>query len=218
MRPKFEICGKIYTTKISLLNDIKKILNSYNLDDTINDTDKKIIVDLLKYHTEYKDKLGPGIDKIKIQETPYKNRGFTLFRKDGSFTDFSYIKCINHPTLLSKIKECCRHAIIEDIINFKQNMFSENKTIVCPITHKNIGYEDCQIHHDNPTFSKIMKRWLKNKKITEEQINKSKDNSYETYFTDKSLIIDFRDFHNSIANLRAISKEGHLKVLSKNEN
>jgi len=111
------INGKNYKTKKEVTKIIQNILYKYDIEESINNEDQQILLELLKYHPDYKQKIGCGILKIKIYITQYKRRGFKLIRIDKSSTDFSYIKCITNPSLLTKIKCCCRNAIKDDIIN-----------------------------------------------------------------------------------------------------
>jgi len=134
----FKINQKTYNTKESLKRDIQKIFSSseYGLNEFVNEEHKNILNDLLKYHPYYKEKIGCGILGFKIYLTKYKNKSFRLIRVDGSSTDFSYLKCITNPSLLTKIKHCCRSAINKDILIFKDNLFENNSKIICPVTEE----------------------------------------------------------------------------------
>ena len=209
----FEINNKIYETKGEVANLIKNILYKYNIGDYVNSRDRQILLDLLKYHPNYEQKIGCGISGFKIYITQYKRRGFMLIRINRSSTDFSYIKCITNPSLFTKIKLCCRNAIKDDIVKFKNNLFNKKQDVICPITNKILTKNNCHIDHYNPTFKEIFDNWYKNKTITENDINQSFDNNETTFFTNESLKNNFRTFHNKIANLRAVSINANLSLL-----
>lgn len=207
----FKLNTVLYKTKISVTKAVQYILHNNEVDVWLLGGSKKTILDLLKYHPHYEIKRGCGIKGIKIQNTQYGKRGFVLYRVDNTYTDFSYIQCITHPTLLIKIKQACRTAISQDIINFKKIKFSRKKVIQCELTGKNITFNGCHVDHHTPTFKEIFDRWFINKKITLDDINHTKDNVETVYFTNKKIERDFKQFHNKLANLRIITPKENLK-------
>ena len=211
----FRINNKIYKTKKEITDLIKNILHNYKVGESINDNDKQVVSDLLKYHPNADEKIGCGILGFKIrQHSVYKKqRGFELIRTDNSPTDFSYIKCITHPSLLNIIKECCRDAIKDDILKFKNNAFDKKQTIICPITNEVLTQSNCHIHHCDPQFIEIFNGWYKDKTITVADINESLDNVDTTFFTNEDLKNSFRTFHNKICKLRAVSVKANLSLL-----
>jgi len=57
----------------------------------------RILLETLKFHPDYEDKVGQGIRDIVVAQGPiYGGRCFWITRQDGSISDFSYSKCINH--------------------------------------------------------------------------------------------------------------------------
>lgn len=74
----------------------------------------------------------------------------------------------------------------------------------------------CHIDHYNPTFKEIFEAWIRDKNITESDVNQSFDNNETTVFVNKKLESGFREFHNKVANLRAVSPYVNLVVLKKN--
>lgn len=203
--------NKIYSSKAEVKRKVQTILNKYPLNIWINKEDSEMLLDLLTLHKEYESKKGVGICGFKVQEMEWKQRGFVLYRIDGSHTDFSYLKCLNPPTLIQMIKQACRSAIEEDIIYFKKQQFDLNPIIICPLTNLKTTFYSSHVDHHNPTFKKIFDEWIKDKNINSEDINPSEDNSIKTYFVNKELTESFRLFHNSIAELRILSPKGNLE-------
>jgi len=177
--------NKTYTKKVDIINLIKDILNNNPKEVWLNKNHKQILLDLLKNHPSYNTKVRSGIKGFKIRNTQYGKRGFVLYRINGSYTDFSYLQCITHPTLTTKIKQACRTAISQDIINFKIKKFGSSKIIKCEVSGVDLSFNTCHIDHYNPTFNEIFKEWYINKKITLLDLNHSKDNEETTYFTNK---------------------------------
>jgi len=204
-------------TKVKVKIIIQKILNSNPLGEWLGKEDTKTLHDLLTYHEEYEKKKGKGIKGFKIQINYYKQRGFYIYRIDGSSTDFSYLKCLQPPTLNSKIKAACRTAITEDILNFKEEAFKNSPTLICPLSKEILTFNSCHVDHFNPTFIDIFNEWITDKKISEQDINQTEDNSVRTYFINKDLEKGFRKFHNSKCNLRIISPTTHRNLRKKKD-
>jgi len=72
----------------------RAMLNRYRPGDRVNDTDAADLAALLKCHTEYKDKVGSGIDYFRVMSNQYNTQSFEIIRVDGTRDDFSYIHCI----------------------------------------------------------------------------------------------------------------------------
>ena len=194
-------------TKVKIKKIIQTILNNSNLNEWLNEEEHEIILELLKNHPNYNTKKGNGIKGFKIQYNHYKKRGFYLYRIDGTFTDFSYLQCLNPQTLLFKIKKACRNSIQEYIISFKIRSFQNSNSVKCEISGKELTFNTCEVDHYNPTFKEIFEEWISNKKITYGDINNSQDNNELTSFTNKELNQSFKEFHNKVANLRILSPE-----------
>ena len=202
-----------YETKTEVHKLIKNILHKYQIDDVVNAEDKTILSDLLGYHQNFPQKRGCGIADFLIYINSYNRRGFKLIRLDGSSTDFSYMKCITHQSLASKVKECCREAVSLDIRNFKTNQFSDKKEMICPYSKEVVTQGNCHVHHQFPSFLEIFDEWYNSKTITESDISKSVDNSEARKFVNEDLKKDFREFHYRIANLQIVSIKANLSLL-----
>ena len=69
---------------------------------------------------------------------------------------------------------------------------------MCHITNEILEKDNTHIDHYDMEFDEVYQIWSKN--YTEEylfsKINKTEDNSYETYFVDDNIKKDFIEFHN----------------------
>ncbi len=78
---------------------------------------------LLDTHSRIKEKIGVGIEIIKIAKVKYNNKCFEIIRIDGSTEYFSYIRLINSPmTDFAKFNRACRDIIAEDMRIVKKSL------------------------------------------------------------------------------------------------
>ena len=68
----------------------KSMLRKYRPGNRVSDEDAVHLAALLKHHTEYKEKVGVGIDYFAIMRNQYRTQSFEIVRVDGSRGDFSY--------------------------------------------------------------------------------------------------------------------------------
>ena len=112
MRNLVQIGDKTYATKKDALNHYKNILNSYDFGETISRDNLSDLLDLLETHPNVIEKVGVGIESIRIVKLKYSTKAFELVRLDGSTEYFSYTKRINAPKNdFTKFREACRKAI-----------------------------------------------------------------------------------------------------------
>ncbi|KAL5554870.1 hypothetical protein UlMin_037106 [Ulmus minor] len=81
----------------NLSHTLKRILHKYPINEKLNETDKSILMMALHFHPQVDAKIGVGAQDIKVghHENYQNTRCFILERKDGTFEDFSYHKCID---------------------------------------------------------------------------------------------------------------------------
>lgn len=75
----------------------RTMLARYGDGDRVGDEDARHLHALLKHHTEYEAKVGPGIDHFKVDiNTEYERvtRSFWIVRPNGEVEDFSFRHCI----------------------------------------------------------------------------------------------------------------------------
>ncbi|KAJ7535684.1 hypothetical protein O6H91_12G042600 [Diphasiastrum complanatum] len=84
------------TSLISTINSVRFILhNKYLLGERLEAADDNVIQKVLLHHPRREQKVGCGLEFIKIDRHPnYEARCFFVVRKDGSSVDFSFRKCI----------------------------------------------------------------------------------------------------------------------------
>jgi len=71
------------------------------------------------------------------------------------------------------------------------------------------------VHHHFIPFDKIVSDWLKNNPNLDLSINKTMDNSQETYFLNPNTIKSFIQYHQDKATLVQLNQEQHKDIHSK---
>ena len=124
MRKPINIGKREFATKKEALTHYKTILNSYDYGGYLSGNDFNDIMDLLETHPRVKEKIGKGIENVRITKVQHNTKSFELIRIDGSTEFFSYTKRINAPkTNFTKFREACRQAVQVDLRNVKLAYF-----------------------------------------------------------------------------------------------
>ena len=156
MRKPIKIGNKEFRYKKDALAHYKGILNSYNFDHSLNDSDFNDIIDLLNYdyynyliETEKLEQeiiennleagkvpeIGNDISEddldiidIKVSQVQFNTKCFEIFYSNDTSQYISYIMIINNTSYDSEkmFNIACRNSIIEDIRLVKQRYFDEN--------------------------------------------------------------------------------------------
>jgi len=215
MRKKIEIGEREFATKKDALNHFKTILNSYEFGQNLNKDDLKDILDLLESHPNAKEKIGVGIEYVRIAKVQYNTKSFELVRTDGSTEFYSYTKRINAPkTDFTKLREACRQAIQEDLRNVKLayfDRFSKKGQVKCQESGDLAKYEELNVDHRQPnTFSVIVDRFVELNKLDLKKINYLQIDGGPNELADENLKEEFRQYHRDKANLRIVKKSLNL--------
>jgi hypothetical protein len=215
LRKKIKIGEREFLTKKEALIHYKTILNSYDFGQSINESDLKVVLDLLETHPRKEEKKGVGIKEIRVTKLKYKTKAFELVRLDGSTEYFSYTKRINAPrTNTARFGEACRKAIQEDMRNVKQTYFdmhSKKGKVKCQETKELLSWEQLNVDHRQPnTFSVILDRFIELNKINVEKVEFIEIDGEGNELADLELKQKFIEYHREKANLRIVNKENNL--------
>lgn len=215
LRKIIEIGKKEFATKKDALNHYRNILNSYEFGETLYQADLVDILELLETHPKVKEKIGVGIEKIRIAKVKYNTKAFELVRFDNSTEYFSYTKRINAPKSdFTKFSEACRQAIQEDLRNVKLayfDTFSKGGQVKCQETGELSKYEDLNVDHRQPnTFSVIVDRFIEVYKIDIQKIEYFQVDGGSNELADEHLKQKFREYHKDKANLRIVKRNLNL--------
>ena len=179
---------------------------------TLNNDEKVALLELLKNHPNYDEKMKNGCKDIIILTNKYfiktqSNKGFFILDNNNQYVDFSYRKCISFNPK-QDINSAYRNAIANDIAEYRNSQLKKNNgNLICDITHEILTRQNTHIDHKEPiTFSFIVNKFKKEYgesfEIIEIDGNK--------YFKDKKYEEQFRNFHNNIAILRILRKDLNL--------
>jgi hypothetical protein len=204
-----------FAAKKDALIHFKSILNSYDFGEELNTNDFNDIMNLLETHPKVKEKIGSGIDKVRVAKVQYNTKSFELVRNDGSTEFFSYTKRINAPkTSFTKFKEACRQAIQDDLRNMKLAYFekhSKKGQVKCQESKELAKYEELNIDHRQPnTFSVIVDRFIELNNLDIEKIEYIQVDGGPDELKDDKLKQDFRKYHQDKANLRIVKMDLNL--------
>ncbi|MBN2237801.1 MAG: DCL family protein [Bacteroidales bacterium] len=215
MRETIKIGSKEFVSKKEALNHYKAILNSYDFGETVKKDDFSDIMDLLETHPKVTEKIGVGINMVKIARLKYNTKSFELVRGDGSTEYFSYTKRINAPKSdFTRFREACRQVIQEDMRKVKIDYFEKYSSmgkVKCQETGESLRYEELNIDHRQPnTFSVIVDRFIELKNLKLNEIEYIQIDGAPNELKDKNLKEEFRLYHKNKANLRIVKKQLNL--------
>lgn len=204
-----------FATKKDALTHYKAILNSYDFGNELETNDFNDIMNLLETHPQVNEKIGVGIDKVRVAKVQYNTKSFELVRTDGSTEFFSYTKRINSPkTNFTRFREACRQAIQDDLRNVKLDYFekhSKKGRVKCQESKELAKYEELNIDHRQPnTFSVIVDRFIELNNLDIEKNEYIQVDGGPNELKDDKLKQDFRKYHQDKANLRIVKKDLNL--------
>lgn len=225
-RKTYIVNGEIFETRKDFQDRIKKILNAYEIWDTLDEIDFRFVLGVLEMHPKFSDKIGCGAKSIIIETDKKfnKTRHFTVIRLDGTSIDFSYIKCLDQKddTALPLFRKAGRAAIAPQMLAFRikefQSYSDKDGLIMCPIKGIKVSSKEAHVDHEPPnTFDSIVMAFIKENNIDPSEIKyeDSNDNEFEKRFVDKALENRFRKYHEEKAKLRITSASGNLSQKKK---
>ena len=237
MRKPLKIGQKNYKFKKDAITHYRTILNSYDFEQSLNDSDFDDLNDLLEYDyfnylTELEiskdnDDVGLNsdiklsenneeeitIEDIKIARVQFNTKCFEIFYSNNTSQYISYLMIINNakytPEKLFYV--ACRNSIHNDIKAVKQEYFDKNSIkgqVKCQETSKLSKWIELVVDHRQPnTFSIILDRFKEVNSIQLDLIEYTSNDQNQIIFKDESLIEQFRNYHKEKASLRIIRAE-----------
>lgn len=215
MRKPIKIGEIEFATKKDALTHYKAILNSYDFEEELSTNDFNDVMDLLETHPRVQEKIGVGIEKVRVAKVQYSTKSFELVRTDGSTEFFSYTKRINAPkTNFTKFREACRQAIQDDLRSVKLDYFekhSKKGQVKCQESKELAKYEELNVDHRQPnTFSVIVDRFIELNSIDIKKIEYIQVDGGSNELKNVKLKQEFRKYHKDKANLRIVKKDLNL--------
>ena len=111
--------------KTQQLKYFRKMINDLGLCNSLKHSFNDAYEELMKLfenHSEYPEKVDNVVDISIVHNKLNKNYfELQLIKNDGTTDDISYIKCIQKPSKDSNLKSAMRYAIVDQILEFKNN-------------------------------------------------------------------------------------------------
>lgn len=207
--------GVEFSTQSDLKGAIQEILHEYEPGQPLDAEDTDFMYDVLCMHKDASEKIGVGVASIGVRLDPdYKrNKQFVVYRKDGTFTDFSYAKCLRSPTHRARFIQACRQIIAPGIIAYGKQYFKSYPNPICPFTGEVLTPKTAHIDHAYPqTFRNLLEKFLNSTHLDIDQVVliSGGDNSSTVYIQDKTIEQAWLDYHWKFAKLRVISATANL--------
>lgn len=218
------IGNEVFKTKKEATEKVQGILYSYKSNEFINYEDRLFMENLVHNHPNSEEKIGSGIEGIKVKQNPryIKTRNFIIVRTDGTETDFSFLKCITAPKQKANFFQAARKATEPFMRNFRQEYFKEKGgKSVCEILGTEIYPFNSHVDHVPPlTFENIIKEFIEKENLDIETVEfkPSADNEYGKEFKSEELSNKWVEFHNERARLRVISARANLSDVRRESN
>lgn len=93
MREGLVVAGESFTTKKALEEKLKAILHAAKPGVELDEPQHSFLLYVLFRHPDAIQKIGPGVRAFRVTTSKYGNRCFEAVRTDGTWTEFSYLKC-----------------------------------------------------------------------------------------------------------------------------
>jgi hypothetical protein len=197
---------EIFKTQKALQDRVRAILWAYKPETVLSDEHREFIFELLKRHPRVEEKIGAGIQLIRVVKNFYGSQGFEILRVDGSVDDFSYKECIKPSSLEAQFKAACRLAIDDQILACKDAFWKERASVKCPFTGEEITRTRCVVDHAPPkTFEWIITSFIQIFQVKVEEVVLIKLPRTLDSLPEGELKRAWQEFHRVNANLRVVS-------------
>jgi len=219
-----ELATQLFATQTEAIEFFKAMLARYQPGKRVNEEDALHLFALLERHSEYRTKVGCGIDHFSVMMTVHGTRCFQLVRKDGDKTDFSYLKCIRSspPPRKQEVSQAFRWVVRFDLFDAKRMFVAANEDtdglITCAETKERITPAHAHLDHRPPmTFEVLVTTFLGSHGIAVQDVPivSGQDGQVSPEIADQTLAEKFRDYHTRMANLDLVSSKINLAQSSR---
>jgi Protein of unknown function (DUF3223) len=157
--PRFSIGTHDFRTKTDALAEVRRILNSVQLGDTVRGEDGKLIAALMYdgRHPETLEKIGSGIERIEVRAASHGTRCFWIVRSDGTEVDFSFVTAMNgQPSRKAGASAAMREEISGQVSAYRR---SQPQTVQCSICGSPTERDSAFVTYLNPTFEQMAQQF-----------------------------------------------------------
>jgi len=218
----YQIGDMYFKTKKECDRYATHILHSAELYTVINGNDQVWLMQLFQYHPDAHTKLNEA-EKINVIPDKWGCRCFNIVYKDNTTDPISKnvcIKAMNNKFItqqndLYDIYGAFRGAISDQILSFRNEMFSKHFEVRCPITNIILdNNSDTHVDHHfmEKTFQQLVFAFLRSRNMTLKDVLISKHNGNVRFSTslDEPLFSKWSEYHHANANLRLLHKSANL--------
>ena len=168
-----------------------------------------LLLDTISKHPKSEDKIGVGIDYFYVQKSKWKRGQFNYMikRKDGTDTDFSYLKCLNNNH--GKSNEWTnrfREIVNDQIISYKESKVKDD-FFTCEVSGNKLRENKAHIdHYGKYKFIDIFNNFIKDYNIDLQKVSIDNENTNGSIriITDEKIRTYFYDYHMRLAKLRIV--------------
>jgi hypothetical protein len=83
-----------FQKKGDLTKFVQALVDRYHIGDYLNAEDTKFCLTLFESHTDYPQKLAPGVARIQLLIQEKGTRGFQIHKTDGTSDNISWTDCV----------------------------------------------------------------------------------------------------------------------------
>ena len=207
-----------FPTKKAAQEYTVRLRDKYANSELIIGQDDEFLRNLVNQHPEAAAKVGGGIHHFTVESAgPWGSRHFVLHRQDRTSTDFSYRACFAKPTHRSQVYAALRTAVADQVLAFRDRMFSRGQP-TCSLTGKKLIPEETHVDHIYPfTFSAIVEHWLHSTgyEVGTLQVIPSQDNQQVHRLKDADKEQSFAEFHQQYAKYRLLDCKVNMHLSNK---
>ena len=154
---EFWIGQRRYGTKGAARDAVRKVLQGSPVGVELDGEEFDLVRDLLDMHSEAAEKIGTGVAVIRIAApmpgTKYQR--FELVRTDGSPMDFSYLSCLQTPSLRSQVHNVMRFEVKDRTSDYFESRKAAG-TFTSDLSGVPLQHNDTAVSYfQGPSFAEI---------------------------------------------------------------
>lgn len=209
-RQSITVADRIFSTKKSLLEELRRILHSTPLDTCVGARDHHLLLGLMQRHPHAATKIGCGIEGFFVFRSVYGSPCFSVRRRDGSEEVFSYKKVVSYAPKSdhrARIRDSFRTAIRPQVLAVKEAAVGTE----CPVSGLSLSIGVTEIDHAGDGFSALMAQFLggAGRTIDEIEYTWSLDGT-QFFLRDQELDKAWSQWHRIHAKLVAVHRDAHF--------
>lgn len=205
-----------FKTKKSVIDYVQSVIGKYSFKECMNEEDVEFFLSLFTLHDEYKEKLGVGVSKLRVDRDFHGNRCICILRIDGSEEGISWRHCINPLSVRSNVSNAFRRAVKETVISFRDNALFRGENI-CEYLNVTLDKSNSNVSYRGVSFESLLDDFLFENNIDYCSIDlldpPASDHDQRAILSDPNLTEEWRNYHSKYAELVLVSKMATMRRL-----